>query len=336
MKEASEARSRSDPDVFPLDPYRFSVQELREAIFGDTRRIPNVLALALLRVKDYPEREKIADFQRVLQDEHLSPRVRHTAAVELGRLASAEAAAALRASFPTKDRFVQRGVAGALARLEAEIGASRAQVTGPADEWFRTLSSYNRAIPPAIPFPHPGAFLSPHAPREISFEKADLAEAMRASREASMPALPLRLAPGSAVALQCGARSFLFIPTEEIGARAALQQLLRGRAVAGLLAVRETLETDAWSAHHYALTQPADRPDEVQILLVTPQGRVDFAGTARSQGERAQFVLRTVAHPGAVAAEISGTYQDGEVHFERIRSDLRRTGQLAPRPGRGP
>ena len=68
-----------------INAEQYSVEELREVVFGNSDRLPKVLALTLLGRKDYPN--KLADFQRVLEDESVArgPRLSSTTAEHHGR-----------------------------------------------------------------------------------------------------------------------------------------------------------------------------------------------------------------------------------------------------------
>jgi HEAT repeat protein len=103
-----------------IDADTFTLEELRAAVFGDdSERLSKMLAVQLLGRKDYPE--KLSDLRRVLLDEGQSIRARHSAAIELGRMNSSEAAAALREAAGIRDDFVRSAV---LLALQPERGSS--------------------------------------------------------------------------------------------------------------------------------------------------------------------------------------------------------------------
>jgi len=329
MQRTEPTHIGQDADILTPDPKEFSVEELRKILAGESDRLPKVVAVSVLRRKDYPEKEKIADLERVLQNEQESPRLRHAAAVELGRLASPNAVANLRSALKISNEFVRRGVAQSLQLLGEDVKTTVAKPITPVTGEALLVLHLRSAPGVGVPFPEPKDFLAPaRAALAVKFQKANPEEATRAAHEAVGAELGLHLIPESALAVRCLDRTLLYLPTQDAVRPDGPQRLLGKNGVAGVVVVRFTHEVEVWSVKYFVLTQPSGRDKELQILLVTAGGVVAFAGTAEVGGERAHFTLRTVVHPGAVAARIEGLCQDGVILFTQIRSEARRTQRL--------
>ena len=115
-------RALEGADVVRANAFR--VEELREALTGRSQRVSKELAIALLRMKDYPEDQKVADLAGVLTNDQEPPRTRVAAAIELGRLGSSEAAGVLRSALETVDPALESAVRSAL-QPSAEKGTAQ-------------------------------------------------------------------------------------------------------------------------------------------------------------------------------------------------------------------
>jgi hypothetical protein len=325
-----------DADILSIDPSKISLQELREAVLGNNARIPKVVALSALRSKDYPEAEKIADLERVMQDEQQSHRVRHVAALELGRIGSAGAIASLRRLSGVKNEFVQRGIMAALSMAGGE------PESGPKSQTphiGRSLVKQHLAAAPTagLRFPEEAEFLSPQHGKEAAIAVAKPENATHAAKQPEIAQLGISLRTESALSVRCGKEDFLVLPTSETIDAKGPAGLLGKNGVAGVVALHHTVEIDTWSARYLVMTKASPRQNEFQILLTKPDGTIAYAGPATIQGKQARFTLRSVKHPGVIPAQIEGTLEAGVLHLNRVLSDLRITETTASavrlRPG---
>jgi len=315
----------TEADVFSVDPARFSVEELRRMISKGDGPLPKVLALSVLRQKTYPNMVK--DFQRVMLNEHESPAVRHAAALELGRIGSTQAVAALRKGVKAKHELVARGAATALTIAGEAPPVSRK----PAMRWLQRFHRYKtNATGPGITFPKASSFIRLGEASEVTFRSANRNEAALAIKQIAGAGRDLPLSAASAVALRCGERTLMFLPTETLASGDLVKEGFKRQAAVGVVASHHTVETDTWSPKYYILCQPSRKRNELQMLLTTSTGTLAFAGTARIDGEHASFKLKTVKHPGAVPAEVEGTYDRGKVRFARIRAEERMVRAITP------
>ena len=315
-----------EADMLTLNPAAFSVKELRQMIFEAGGRLPKVLALSVLRRKEYPKKEK--DFERVMLDDEEAPAVRHAAALELGRIGTRQAVTALRKGAQAKHSLVVRGATSAL----TAIGEAPPATRKPARSWPQEFHRYQASAPGStISFPKASSFAPVRRATEVTFQPALRSEATLAVSQIAAAGINLSLTSQKAVALRCGERSLMFLATETLLGGSLVKPGSGRQAVAGVVAAHYTTELDNWSPKYYVLCQPSRKRGELQILLATTTGTVALAGTARVDGERASFKLKTVKHPGAVPAEVEGTYERGEVHFARIRSQERMIEAIIPR-----
>ncbi|MBA4159859.1 MAG: HEAT repeat domain-containing protein [Gemmatimonadetes bacterium] len=308
----------------------FPIDELRETVFGLGRqRLSPVLALSLLRSKEYPG--KLDDFQRVLQDEAAPPRLRYTAAVELGRMGERGAGAVLLAGLKAKNDLVVRGVLQSLARtggkeaFEAVGVLRRRQQLARWTDWPLTLMAYRlgeRGF--EIPFPSSRKIVPLDRSRaeEIVLENPKTREAARVvgPQLESMPGISPAAEPG--VVMQCGGRGMMYLANREFAGREGVERLTRRKAVQGVVLVHYPVESGAWDVRYFVLTHPAAAPGTVQILVVSSDGVVAFAGEGRIEG--GEFALWTVEHPGAIPVDVRGRYVEGEMRFERALSEVTR------------
>lgn len=294
--------TRQNEQADLLDSGAFGVEELREVVFGRSDRLPKALALSLLGRKEYPEEQKVDDLRRVLEDEQQPPRLRHTAAIELGRVGSRRAAEVLERAQEIQDSFVVRGVRRSLGQVRRPE-VPREAVSPPRQSMLR---------------------VDPERAERIQVGRLDEENASLAARQASETAPGIRLSARSALLLQCGGRNLLYLPNEDLDTPDVPRRLLREEAVVGIVAERHTLEADRWETRYHVLTRPSDSSAAFQILVTTDTGEVVFAGEGRVEGESARFSLATVDHPGGVAIEIQGSSEAGRLQIEQARSELRR------------
>ena len=303
-------QATSNADMITLDPKKFRIDELHKMIFEGKGPLPKVLALSVLRRKDYPD--KVRDLKRVLMNEREEPRTRHAAAIELGRIGSPAAAAALRQGLKAKQSLVVRGAKSGLAAL-GEVAPDSSQ------HWPQTLLRYQKSIAETkIPFPAPSKFIALGPANEVPSHPANNQAAAVAIQHIVASGLSLPLKAQNAVALQCGQRDLLLLFTESlINGEAAKSNR---PAVLGVVAAHYTEESDHWSPKYLVLSQPSRPPGELQVLVTSSTGVVVLGGTAKLAGQHADFALKAVRQPGTVPIEVEGAYDSGEIHLTRVRS----------------
>jgi hypothetical protein len=325
-----------------IDAEAYAVEELREAVFGEGgQRVSPVLALSLLRSKEYPE--KLEDFQRILRDEAAPPRLRYTAAVELGQMSGREAEAVLLEGLDTKNDLVVRGV---LQSLTQKGGKDAFEAVGVLrhkkelarwTEWPLTLMAYRlgeRGF--EIPFPSSRTILRLDRSRaeEITIQipkGKDVARAVGPQLEGMLGISPAA-EPG--VIMQCGGRSMMYLANQEFAGREGLARLVRRPAVQGVVLAHYPVESGRWDVRYFVLTHPGSAPGTVEILVVSPSGVLAFAGEGRIEG--GEFTLWTVEHPGAIPVDVQGRYAEGDLRFERALSEVTRTPAREPAQRRTP
>jgi hypothetical protein len=331
--------SKRDTQSDMLSADQFDLQTLRQVIRSESDQLSKPLALALLGKKDYPE--KLADFQHVLTNEQESPRSRHIAAIELGRIGTREAIGALRQGLAIRDSFVQRGIVSALQSAgETEAVDEMRQLAEAEGEaiparWAETLLAFRLGDPNVrISFPERQRFLviDPLQAQAISFEPVRSDVATAAARDVADQSLGVPFSTAMAARTEIAGRSIMFLPSDEVAEPAGVERLLLRSSIVGVVGARYDLESETWSVAYYVLTQPVDDDDAVQVMLTTSTGEVAFAGEARVSGERTDFVLQAVEQPGAVPIEIRGSYERGRLRFEQALTELTRTGLPAPAP----
>jgi hypothetical protein len=317
-------------DYTVLRPEDYTVEELRAALSGTSSRLPKVFALNLMRRKDYPER--VADLSRVLSDEQQEAAVRHTAAIELGRLGSAEAVAALQQATPVHP-FIREGV---LRGLRIAQGAPQAGPERPATsggQWMPSagnLGMERRGT--SLPVADPSTLLRPQRGRRspIDVRTATPQEVTQALTEI-VGQEPQGGSVAQALVLDCQGASFMYIPPPATRLPAP-EEVLREAMAVGVVASRYTQEHDRWEARYRVFTQPSGRVGVIEISLTTQAGDIVYAGEGTISGERLSFTLGAVARPGAVPMELVGSFEAGRLTIASGTSATTATDVVAPRP----
>jgi hypothetical protein len=326
--------SEDRADIVAAENY--PIEELREAVFDEGRpHLSPVLALSLLRSKEYPE--KLEDFERILRDEAAPPRLRYTAAVELGRMGVREAETILLEGLKAKNNLVVRGVLQSLAQkggreaFEAVGVLRRRQELARWTDWPLTLMAYRlgeRGF--EIPFPSSKKSLPVDRSRAevIVLKTPKAAEAAHAVKP-QLEGIPgINPAAETGVVIECGGRSMMYLMNRDFTGREGLELLARRAAVQGVLLAHYPVESGKWEVRYFVLTQPGPAPGTVQILVVSPSGELAFAGEGKLEG--GEFALWTVVHPGAISVDIQGRYSEGELRFERALSEATRIHSRVP------
>jgi len=322
---------RRDGDM--IDGRRYSVAQLRAAVFKGGGKLARPLALALLGRKNYAQ--KLADLRKLMLNEKETPRLRNMAAQFLGQMGTSAALKALERGLAVKDELTLRGVlhglglAGSDKTRQALQPLKRRQgIVGRTAErtdrrlGYRTATSAapdRAATPPALLQLGRGATL----PIEVKPARGrPVSDALGALSKAGKIA---ELVADGAVSLRCGDRDMLFLFTRAAGGPTLPAQ----QTVLGVVAARERLEGEEWRVNYILVADPEeDRSRRLQVT--TARGTPVFAGAARLSRGGATFELRAVDRPGAVAVDIKGTYEKGRLTFTQAKSGQRRRPSLAP------
>lgn len=329
-----ESETQVSADIVEANDY--SVEQLRQVLFAGSQILPKSIAVSLLERKSYAE--KFDDIRHVLEDEQQDAKTRHAAAMALGRLGTPEAMEILRSKLEIEDRFLQRGVRQALE--QAAITRASSEEAGEAEPsedrgWGQRLAAF-RSGAPGLEFSFPtGQQLLPidlEQALTVEIKPALTGEASQIIEEISLGSAGLRLTRANAVGMRCAGRDLMVLLSDDEPGLKKPAVLAERKAFLGVVAIRFGLESQAWSPKYYVLTQPGKERGEAQILLTTTRGRMIFAGTARIEGERAEFSLHAVVQPGATATEVTGSYDAGVLRLERVLTAQISLKKKQPRP----
>ncbi|PSN14182.1 hypothetical protein C7293_12800 [filamentous cyanobacterium CCT1] len=320
----------------------FTVDELRDVVFGDSDRLSKSLALSLLAQKAYPNR--IDDLQQVLQSNAEAAKIRHSAAIALSRIGTNEAQQVLLSNIDVENNLVLRGVLDGLAQIGNEetlqVIAARRQRLSSLRSAVQPEFSINNFMQDAdrldIVFPSTEQLLNVDVSQAetIALETATPATTRAAIASLSRRNLALDLAREQAFSIRCSGQTLLLL-LNQAGLNQRLQPFRQGRTVFGVLAMEYTLEAETWEVKYYILTQSGSVRDQVDVVLVTSKGSPVFAGTADVRGSRAEFTIRAIERPGAAAVNIEGIYEAGSLQFSQAFGERRRRNQRVPSPRQG-
>ncbi len=327
--------TREPDDGDALDAAAYSVAELRAMLFKGKGPLTRPLALALLGRKNYPQ--KLRDLERLLLDEKEMPRLRAMAGPLLAQTGKPAAARALERGLAAKNDLALRG---ALQGLELAGGKTvpkalqrlrqRKGLVGRMAGRTAALLNHRLGLKGAALTPASSSVLrvNPKRAAAIAITPARGKRVAEAIAKLAAAAPSLRLAAAGAVALSCAGRSYLFLFHEE-ALRGGLDRLRERKALAGVVAEKEELEGNSWAVRYQLLTEPLP-PAGLRLVLATSRGTPLFAGTAKIKGEAAQFSLRALDGPGAVAIDVRGRFERGRLAFDAARSDRKRRPSLTP------
>jgi hypothetical protein len=326
------------PDIVNGD--RYSVKDLRAAVFEGKGELSRPLALSLLRGKKYPQ--KVRDLERLLTNEKEEPRIRSTAAQLLGEMRTPEAMRALNRGLDTREVLTLRGVVQGLASAGGSdaIPALRrlARRKGPVgDAAKRAVTMLSHRMPaggraPNGPDP-PGERSKgrkPPPPRSSLHTQSIADEEVERALEGVARAVPnIQLAAEGAIAVRRDDKTFTFLPNREVVAD--VTSLARGPMQLGLVAVARR-EGSGWEPKHHILTEPAGE-GRVTITVLTSGGRPLLAGSGRVIGREIEFEVASVERQGGTRVRVRGSYDGRSVRIEDADVELRAM-TSAPSPAR--
>jgi hypothetical protein len=325
-EEAMSERESHD-DVHGLDPAKYTRRVLLAAAAGQRPDLHPTIAVALLARKRYSAQEKASDLAALLDGEGTPPRARTSAAIELGRLGTDDAEAVL------TSRSKQRG-----------------PVRAPAEAGLRELLRLGRPTPAAGGAPRRGSQLARvlGAAEQASAESPLYVDEERArpitTRKASARQLAgvtegladdidqLGLDAGSGREVRCfDQRLVVLTPAELV---VALESARPGAPqIAAAIATHDTQETGEWSARYYVVVMPGEGGD-MELRVMTRQGRTAFAGQARLVDGAIEFSVRAVSGPGNAPALAEGRLGPDGLRFTRAMSEPTVSARRTVRPRR--
>ena len=318
---------RDPPDAMHAEA--FSVAELRRMVFEGNGPLATPLALMLLGRKSYPE--KASDLERLLMDEAAPPRIRNSAALELGRLGTPDAVAALERGLALDDDLALRGVLEALALVRIEhlptgVDAliDRGGPVGQAARRTSALIAHRLGIAgPSLGTP------APAATNAIEVHAADAHEVDTAIAALGKAVPGLRLLREGASVLQCGGPPLMFLPCGDGSDWIDVRRWMHRTAEVGVVAVLNTRELRHWALRYRVMIEPA-AGDGIRIVVSTTKGQVVLEGSARIDGQHTTFEIRSAVDPGSLSIAIDGVVDQGRVRFTAARSSLHRLPSPSP------
>ena len=249
---------------------------------------------------------------RMVADTAVPPEVRTTAAIALGREATAENEEALRQALGSQDASVVAAAAASLARIGgrsafdalsragAEPGAGAARSV----TFARTLISYRLGLgAERLPDPSPTALLEVDRARAVPLPLEEVGpEDFRAGRrwlERELPAIPVT--PRGSVRFSCRGEHLWLVLAEDMVGQGRLPVGERDRVAAAVL--KESTCPDGWFVHEYVLTHPR-QDGGAAVFGVRSTGKLVHFGEVREEGANAAVQLRAVDAPGVAALEL--------------------------------
>lgn len=303
------------------DTDELSLRRLREVVAGRDVSWPRAHAMALLFESDFPNKHR--DYEAVLANGSDAPVTRHLAALYLGMVNTRVSREILIEHTNIREEYVLAGVMKALGRIgnEAALAAiERVQRTakGPAASQAALAASFiayrlglpghELSVPSASDYAPPLTTDSAH----IVTARAHAADAELCLRCLAHRPFGLEFVESPMYWMRCGRNIWMMVLNRDFVRPGAIGALTARKTCLGVVA-RRSQSSGLYAAALVILTSPAAVANGVDILAHRADGGLVCAGHARVDGNRAQFVLRSVARPRAFAVQIEGTLAEGEL-----------------------
>jgi hypothetical protein len=164
-----------------------------------------------------------------------------------------------------------------------------------------------------LPFPAAENILKPAGQtRPIEFAAVDPVTARVVLDAMKQHPYGIAFDPAKLTLTRCAGEINVICPNREFLGTAAAR-LTERKAVLALGALQSP-ETGEYSVSYVVLSRPAGA-GTVAIMIHRCSGKLALAGTARIVGARLEFELRSVRQPGAWAASVKGTMEDGRIQI---------------------
>ena len=341
-------------DIREFDPRLLPTANLRSLVRSQENETERIAAIsALCRRVDLAAAEMITDLTAVLRSRDEVPSLRYAAAVELGRLATAESSDVLLdvlSMAVTRDEsaLVIRGAAAALLQV-GRVPVT--EIIALVAEWPEVLASL-RLLLTMHAFRHdlePGEVAAPPIrPADLTVARVRRDQANAMNFQAAPPAIVQQVREGAqhllsgedldergASLIQCGEQRLAFVPTAGSLAVESMLGRLKRRSVAGVVSVHYHLESDSWEPKYVLITQPGPRakgkPRLVQLVLLDTTGVPAYVGDATVTDSGARWTMRAVRKPGAIPARLKGRVEKGRLVVQEAVSELRKVDRRQPR-----
>lgn len=301
---------------------KVSLKRLRDVVAGRDSTFPRSRGIALLQTTDFPNKHR--DFEAVLQNERESLEVRYLAASYLGKIDSPAAMEILINNSHVRDERVLTGVMKALgcignqSALDA-IATARKRATGSAAlqaEFAATLIAHRLGLEErdlSVLDTTEHLKLDPHCARPFRITRADAADAEFCLRSLAGQPFGIEFSEHPMYQARCGRNSWMILLNRDFfGDKNGVKTLGKRKAFLGVIAVRSEV-TRLYSVAYLMLTSPSKHEDAVSMKIYRTNGRLTYSGTARVAGNGAELSIRALPHPGAIAIQIDGTFEDGRL-----------------------
>ncbi|MEZ4670812.1 MAG: HEAT repeat domain-containing protein [Anaerolineae bacterium] len=316
---------------------KFTVEELRTAALKGRGDLSPLLALRLLALKDYAEKEP--DMRYVLQSPDADPGLRLTAAQSLASIGSDAARQTLLDALDLPDAVIVRGVVAALARIGGDEVLRRTRHLAPSvlNDTARVqmaraayeLNDEGFDLPKhgELPILDPSQFEMQPVPSEAVSARVFT----KVLTDLELGGLRLNPDKEARLKLKCKGGDLFVVLDKSLKAE-GVETLGQRRRVVGVVAEFEEVETEQWETAYHILTQPSEN-DRLDIYVVSEGGEIAYAGQGKTSGKQLNFTIRAINRPGAHAAVIEGVYQDGQIQLTSITVSTQRQQRRIPQRG---
>jgi hypothetical protein len=111
----------------------------------------------------------------------------------------------------------------------------------------------------------------------------------------------------------------MLVLNQEFSNQDAVQALQLRKAFPGIIAAKYE-ENGLYSTAFLLFTSPTEQPNILNVLIHRSTGEQVFGGTAKVEGSKANFSIRSISRPGGFPINVEGSFEGGNVNFETTLS----------------
>jgi hypothetical protein len=300
-------------------------EKLRNILKGDDRSVPRSVALAMLPISVFPNKEE--ELRSVLDSSNESDSIRHVAATSLGKIDTPKAKEILIKSTESVKGDVLASVVIAMARygdkrsLDA-ISILKDHVTGFVKlqaAFAAALISHRLGLEGhELPPPEQKGFLDvPDDSQEIIVEKADSHELTVCLQSIGQRPFGVELSEKPAYQFNHGKNSIILV-NRDYAVPASIKALLERKAILGIVAEKNA-ESGRYFVSYLILTSPKKENNEINIWFARSHGKISFGGTSKIEDGEIKFSIRSISEIGVCPIKVEGSIRNNGFELKVAR-----------------
>jgi hypothetical protein len=296
---------------------------------GADKSIPREQAINALVMSDISNKHQ--HLETLLKNSNESLRIRYQAAINLGKVGTAEARNTLEDSSRMElDDKILAGIMKSLGRIGDRhsldfVLQAKQRTTGSASlkaNFAAALISYRHGLTGnELPMPQDSEFLSISDSLEpIYISPAGSEEIKICLQSLSNKLFGIELDDKNAYKLQYRQAINIVLFNREFVDKDKIRILRERKSLLGLVADQHPADSSLYSVAYLLLTSPSnEESDKIEIIIPEPEGTIMFAGTAKFHEDLSKFLIRSVSQRGAFPIIIEGAFRENRLKIKRAQ-----------------